>query len=292
MERRSRSLLKNYSMNKLPSCFYLVLLMISVCTVQCVQGQDAGVVEYQSKLNFGLDSTGAPVSRTIIAKTWFKDSIVIFEVRINLRTSESTQTGTVVKISNPVWKYSMLNLQTMVAQDYLVFKDTAMPVSNYRVQPNESITWVFYRPKTVSDTAHGFTVLSDTAINSIYYKRVKVLSKFYPQEQSFTVYYLKRTQRKHIFQLNKSVDEIYQGWKIAYSETYDKPTNVLVRTAVTFLRDSLTDEEDSLFSQWSRNAMLTNLPLLSSLDEAQRVSMRTPAHENPTIEIVPNAKKD
>lgn len=221
-------------------------------------------------------------------KIWFKDSSVIYEIRTELETSESTPQGTVVKKSHPVLRYVYLDLHTMSCQDYHMFKDTAQPFCSYNLKWNDTTDlWKFYYTKEVSDTAPGMSVMSDSMVNNISFKRIKVLDQHYPQQRFYNVYYLNCNTFQNMFNLNRTLNDMYPGCKTTMSDLFADDGNLIFRAEYEILEDKLNQVEEKVFNQWHENAITTKLPKLS-YKEARKNCIVIPEHENPTISIIPN----
>jgi hypothetical protein len=218
-------------------------------------------------------------------RIWFKDSCVVYEIRANLESSESTSKGTVVKRSSPVWKYAYLDLRNMHCQEYLHFKDTSLPFCNYILKPDEMIGWKFYMPKSSMDTGTGIIPMSDTTIDKKVFKRLNGIWKD-PVETLYSISYLDCNAPQNIFYMGKTISEMYPGCKITRSDVFDSDGKLLSRFEFKIIRDKLTEEEESALNQWEKNAKNTTLPLLTQA-EARQIAIPNPEHENPTIRIEP-----
>ena len=223
-------------------------------------------------------------------KIWFKDSCVVYELRIRYETRDQTPQGTIVKKSYPVWRYVYLDLRTMICQDYQHFKDTATPFCNYFIKPEDTLRFLnFFSKKTSLDITQKKILLSDTVINRTIFKRIKVFYKYYPQQNFYTIYYQNCNVPQNIFYFNTTLNKTYPGCKTVIGDFFDSTGNLLIRDKYEILTDKLTLEEKNIFKQWYQNSLKTKLPLLP-YEEAIRSCISNYEHENPTIKIIPNKK--
>lgn len=224
-------------------------------------------------------------------KIWFKDSSVIFAIRLYLESRESTAEGTILKKSNPVWRYMYLNLRTMACQDYLSFKDTAAPFCNYRFPLNEPANvWVFFAQKNASDTLHGVFPLNDTIINNTVFKRIKILYKYYDLHKDYGVYYLEKDPKKSIFHMNQTLSDMYPDYNAKKFDFFEPNGNIIFGSE-HIITDKLTSEEECIFKKWESNAKNTKLPIISYSD-VYKIILPYPEHENPQITIIPLKKRE
>jgi len=253
------------------------------------QYQTEGIVKYTwSRIHTNDSTNKEKILWSEWSRIWFKDSSVIYEMRINYQTSDQTAHGTtVVKKSYPVWRYVYLDLRTMICQDYQTFKDTATPFCNYSIKLSDAISiWKFFAPKSDRDTTPGVSTLSDTIIGNSKFKRIKVLYKYHAQTGDYLIYYLNCNTIPNMFHLNRSLNEMFPGCKATRQDLLDRNNKVTGRTEYNILSDKLTDAEENVFRHWRDNAVKTKLPLLSY----SQVYQMCPAnydHENPIIEILP-----
>lgn len=270
---------------------FLTLLFLLLHSSGYSQYQTEGLIEYSfSKTHNDDFANTEKIDWREWTKIWFKDSCVIYELRINFETRDQTPKGTVVKKSYPVWRYIYLDLNTMICQDYQNFKDTAKPFCNYSLKLNDTIgIWKFFAPKIVTDTIPGIATMSDTTINNTLFKRIKLLYKYYRETGDYSIYYLGCNIPKNMFHLNRTLDEIFSCCKGTRVELLDKNGKVTGRTEYKVISNKLTVEEENIFKQWHKNAATTKLPLLP-FREAIRSCISNYQHENPTITIIPNKK--
>jgi hypothetical protein len=272
----------------------LFLVLLSIIALSSVyfeaNCQKEGSVIYTTDEYLYRNSSGTPILTSHQKKIWFKDSTVIYEIRINRETTESTADGLVTKKSNPVLRYSLLNLRNMIGQDYLIFTDSATPVSNFRLQPDETLSWTFYKSGMAIDTSQVVTKIADTIIGSTPYRRIRMPYPLSQDETGYCLYYLQKTKGT-IFQLNRLVDSIYKGWRTTLLQLFDQNNNLLLTSKLEVPNGVLTKKERSIFVKWGKNARATKLPLLNSLSEAEAIKIRMPDHENPVISVEPKNRK-
>ncbi|MBS1733336.1 MAG: hypothetical protein JST02_08580, partial [Bacteroidetes bacterium] len=202
-------------------------------------------------------TTQLPLLDTSVSRIWFKDSSVIFEVKIiTIETIHSKITTE--KISFKPFKFTYLDLRTMKCQDYITLTDTSSPITNYVLTSEGGDFWEFYLPKKADDTLGIRTVLPDTIINKKSYKRLKIAAADTVEHE----YYIECNAKQNIFHLNRTLDEMYPGCKIVKSIEKRKNIPFTYIIEVNVLSDSLTMNEESIFSKWAKNASECKLPLL------------------------------
>ncbi len=247
---------------------------------------NSSFIDFSSKI---LDTKDSMIKDE--TKMWFKDSCVIYELRIHLESSTSINEGTLVKKSYPVWKYIYLDLRTMICQDYLNLQDTALPFCNYSLKPDDaSGIWAFFAPKKESDTLHGLFPLNDTIISNTTFKRIKILYKYYEYEKSYSVYYFDCAAKQNMFYFNRTLGEMYPNCKPRKLDFFDSTNKLIIKGEINVVRDKLNLKEDCIFKQWNKNAKNTKLPMLT-VSESEKIHISEPEHENPTITILPREKK-
>lgn len=258
------------------------------------QAQNEGLVTIQSYSP--IDLSGVPLGTKDILlmqekKMWFKDSCVIYEIRTNLHTTESTNEGEIVKKSFPVLRYVYLDYRRMICQDYLDLKDTALPFCNYVLKPSDPIgIWQFFAPKNELDTLHGVFPLCDTLINNKNYKRFKILYRYYEYEKAYSIYYFDCNEKQNKFNVNRTLSDMNPTCKSSRSEFFDETNKLIYRSECNVVRDKLNLTEENIFKQWGQNALATKLPLIT-VSEASKIPIRDPEHENPIITILPRKEE-
>lgn len=268
--------------------FTLALLLSLAYSFGYSQNQKEGIIEYSWSSIYIDSSQKENTNWREWNRIWFKDSCVVYELRINMESKDHSLEQTVVKKSYPVWKYVYLDLRTMICQEYSSFKDTAMPYCNYFLKSGDPMgIWKFFLSKDVSDTMPGTNAMSDTSINNILFKRIKVLYKYYRETGNNWVYYINCNTKFNMFHLNKTLNEMFPGCKATRLDLLDRNGRVTSRTEYKVISDTLSPEEEKIFQKWHQNACKTKLPLLS-YEEAKRTCVATYEHENPTITIIPN----
>ena len=216
-------------------------------------------------------------------RVWFKDSCIIYELRINYETRDQSLEQTTIKKSYPVWRYVYLDLRTMICQDYSSFKDTAMPYCNYFLKPTDiSSVWEFYKNEK---RYNSLDVITDTVINNTVFKRTKMF--YNTPAKYYSIYYLNCNAQKNMFDLDKSLNEMFPDCKTMMIEGFNLNGKLQNRTEYKIISDTLTADEKKIFQKWQQNACKIQLPLLS-YEEARKSCVATYDHENPTITIIPN----
>lgn len=217
----------------------------------------SGIVSYQAYFTEYDSTTQLPLADTTPSRIWFKDSSVIFEVKLihieGIQSSPPTE-----KISFRPFMFTYLDLRTMKCQDYITLTDTSSPVNNYSLNLGEGFGWEFYLPKKTDDTLGIRTVLPDTIVNNKSYKRLKIVTSDTIEHE----YYIDCNAKPTIFHLNRTLDEIYTNCKVVKSVLKFKNTPFTDISEVKVLSDSLSRSEESIFSKWAKNASECKLPLL------------------------------
>jgi hypothetical protein len=268
----------------------IVLFLINM-PFSFTQALKQGVFKFSTNEIFNTDLNNEIVGRKNFAHLWYKDSTVVIEHRINYRSEDQTPEGWVIKESYPVARYMFINLRTMLCQEYLNFKDTAKPFCNYQLKVSDTSEFqYFFTPKSSNDTLHGVFPLNDTIVNGINFKRIKILYKHYEFEKSYSLYYLDCRPNESIFYLNKTLSEIYSGCKAYRADFCDASGKPIIRTEITNIRNKLNATEENIFKCWTKNAVITTLPLISH-SQASRINIPFPEHENPKITVMPLEKK-
>jgi hypothetical protein len=252
----------------------------------------SGIVIHRTTM-FWNNKDGTKTIEPYDNKIWFRDSTVVYEVRLNLETDDSTPEGRIIKKSRPVWMYSFIDLRTMIGQDYLHFNDSSRSFSNYRLKENESPGWQFNKVIPLSKPNLIDRNLRDTQINGVKVKRVKVLNQHYPLIMEYVIYYLKIDTSKHMFHMDQAIRGIYPGYRAFQVDSFDDTGSLWSRSELTIIAEHLSKEEKSVFSHWEKNAKTTKLPLLSShLEALTSTEIPHPPHENPTIKLVPHSHEN
>jgi hypothetical protein len=214
------------------------------------------------------------------SKIWFKDSCVIYEVKV-ITTFTNDIDDSYFKESHDIYKYTYLDLRTLICQDYYNLSDTALPVCNYQVKSGESMNWDFYSKRSM-DPAGEFIPLPDTIFENKSYKRVRFANKAFQYED---VFYLDCEPRNNIFHINKTVDELYPNCKVVRLETRGDLKSPLVGIFhPTIVREKLTTQEKEIFKKWGVNAKSTTLPMLTQSEASKKC--KPPAIEPPPYDTV------
>lgn len=214
-------------------------------------------------------TTILPMVNNFESRIWFKDSTVIYEVKVQWGINIAEENGMKRKEGYDVFKYTYLDLKTLRCQDYYNLSDTAKPINNYRLKRDEVINWKFYYDENPVDLAGSRSVLPDTVIGEKQYKRIKFTSKN-GDYNSETINYLDCFSKTTIFHLNRALDIENPGCQVVMTESrpdVNKPLKSVFKTEI--IQDKLLDNELKIFKKWGKNMQSTRLPLLS-LDEVNR----------------------
>ncbi|MBS1743727.1 MAG: hypothetical protein JST81_11895 [Bacteroidetes bacterium] len=198
--------------------------------------------------------------------TWFKDSTVIHEMYIEY---SETINDSVISHGVRIYKYSVLDLTKKRGQDYVTFSDTAKPITNYSLDP-EDVSYGFYPKKHIYDKyMDSLIALSDTIVKGIVYKRLYFDLSGQGWSQRL-IYYLAPLESDNIFHLSRILDSCYPAFKVSRIQFVDKLTGYSDVSSLEVIRDWLTSSEQNVIEAWKQNIDTTSLPLTSKR-EADRI---------------------
>jgi hypothetical protein len=273
--------------------FILISILITVGIFPCnSQNLLSGVFKFSTYEIIYPDSTNKETEgRKSFLHLWYKDSCAIIEHRINYGTEEETATGVIRKESYPAYRFSFINLRTLQCQDYLHLSDTAKPFCNYLRKTTDRIeNNFFFTTKSKYDTLGGTHIMSDTIIDGITYKRIKILYQNYEYEKSYSILYLDCRPNNSMFYFNKTLTDLYNGCKAFRTDFCDSTGRSVIRSEMLTVSNKLSTSENKLFDCWKKNAAITTLPLIS-YSEAKEIMIFDIKHENPRITFKPYDKK-
>lgn len=221
------------------------------------------------------DENKLPLPVTMNNNIWFKDSIVIYEVKIINVATLNTASGSFRKEKYETYKYSFLDLRNKKCQDYYCFSDTATPICSYKLDSNESVGWNFYHEDNARNIPGKLISISDANLNG---KPVKLIK--YEKELNGIVsqysYYLKNNKVEDIFFLNKTIDKTIPKYKtFRYDLKADSNDSLIWVTESNIVKTHLSFDEDKVFEKWKKNAQQSKLPVISYA-EAKKLSYPKP----------------
>jgi hypothetical protein len=198
--------------------------------------------------------------------TWFKDSTVIFEIFEDYTESIN---DSIVAEGSCIRNYSILDLTTMRAQDYLTFADTAMPLTNYLLKTNESISWDFYRTSHLYDKyIDSLIPIPDTTIDGKSFKRLWFPLSGNGWYQKIT-YFIICSKLENIFHMSRAFDDRHRGCKVSCIQYEEPSTGRSSINKLILIRDNLTITESKIFEKWKANLETSTLPI-TTLNEGQK----------------------
>lgn len=232
-----------------------------------------GIISYQTYFTDYDSLTRLPLFNTSENRIWFKDSSVIYEIKIIKIKTDHTPKGTFEKTTFDLLKYTYLDLRTMRCQDYFSLKDTALPLDNYILKPGEGFGWEFFTAKNSNDTIGIRSTLPDTIIDNKVYGRIKIRN--HPDTSGYDYeYYLDCNLKNNMFHLNPTLDEMYPKCKVVryVLKSKDDPFTTIVNTKI--ISDTLSKVEVAVFTKWGHNAITTKLPVINS-KEANKLTLNS-----------------
>jgi hypothetical protein len=267
--------------------------MLSLAGVYSCNSQilKSGVFKFSTKEIYYTNSNKEIEGQKSFLHLWYKDSCAIVEHRINYSTEDETDTGVVIKESYPAYRFTYINLRTMHCQDYLHLSDTAKPFCNYLRKTTDRIeNNFFFATKSKYDTLGGIHTMSDTLIDGITYKRIKILYQYYDYEKSYSVLYLDCRPNNSMFYFNKTITDLSNGCKAFRTDFFDSTNRPIIRSEMSTVSSKLSKVENSIFECWKKNGVNSTLPLIS-YSEAKNIAIFDIKHENPKITIRPYNKR-
>lgn len=201
--------------------------------------------------------------------TWFKDSIIIFEV---YEYYSMYSADNLISEGCRVDHYSILDLRNMKAQDYLSFLDTAKPLTHYVLKDGESASWVFYSSHEPYDEyIDSLIPISDTTIDGNHFKRLWFgISGKGPYNK--ITYFLSCSGVENIFHLSKAVDDRYPGCKVVYVQYEEPGSGRNALNKLLFIRDTLAGNEIKVFEAWLTNLNTSALPVTTHQEAMQHLT--------------------
>lgn len=188
------------------------------------------------------------IDSTLKQKIWFKDSLIIDEVRDVVIYSDS-------KISTIDFKlkyYRFTDLRTKNVWIFSNFSDTAKAWKSYNIYDSTDIVggWDFKRKW--EDRTFKFRFLRDTIINKVKYQIYMAKGPDTTKNDALFAY-ATDSGMYPVFSLdyNLSNEIKLPILKTDYSTTQEV-ANRIVNSSLTLLRDSLTTEEEKVFKAWER----------------------------------------
>ncbi len=237
--------------------FFRNLLFFCCFIISCTAPKkikNLGVVISKSdfhnpKLNkFIGDQTYAPDM-----KIWYKDGFAIE----NVTYLYSTQNNDDPEIRKAVLDhYTFIDIRTKSFYDYTSFSDTAKLIKKY-IQPDSadvSGAWSFFRYYDIP-TTHVPIPISDTTIEGIIYKRLKlidILNHNGKMSHLTIVAYFRCDIKGTMFQYDRHLGEKIGCPNVRLDDYIsDRPAT---SSYIEFVADKLTPEELKVFAAWEKNA--------------------------------------
>lgn len=203
---------------------------------------------------------------------WFKDSAMILEMKLFYNYSNN---DTTYYKGYDVFKYTYIDLTTLLCQDYYHFSDTAQVVYNYKLNSLDEFPFrdMFSGRKQYSSSK--LIILPDTNINGKKTKRL--LDSFNSQQHNYrqnTIYYLEMENcRSNLFHINLEAEKMVPlSWIFRIETNVLSPRQYSSFDEFKIISNSLTNNVERIFNCWKQNSLETKLPLLSIKDVAQKQS--------------------
>ncbi len=195
--------------------------------------------------------------------TRFMDSVVIFEIYEQWSESEG---DSITAEGVRIFKYSILDLTNMRAQDYITFSDTATPVTNYQLKNSESISFGFHLDKhPYGKYIDSLVPMPDSMINGKQYKRLYFDLSGSGWHQRL-VYYFEHQESRNIFHMMKPFDSCYPGYKITRVQYIDMLTGHSSFSYLELVSNTLNVVEHNVFEAWQKNLSTSTLPITSKIE--------------------------
>ena len=202
----------------------------------------------------------------IDGRIWFKDSFCIFERKTKCSDHGNFLDSTDDKTFYAVYKYTFMDLRTLICQDYIHLSDTCRPVANYRLKENEYFNIALFSKKNNPGISDSVQHLSDTIMHGKSYKRIIYATHQGKSTNNF-IYLYACDGVKNIFNLHPDFEGVHPDCELVRSEFYSSASPGVVQiTELTMERNSLTDTELSIFNRWLINSRENKLPLLTYKD--------------------------
>lgn len=238
------------------------ILALQIACAQNVQFLKEGVLDQHRYFSSISDSANLPMPDNLRSRIWFQDSCIINEIMSYNTFTEQADTGIVNKSGWELSRYVYMDLRTMKCQDYYEFSDSSQPVCNYVVKKNEGLGWNFFDDFDSISKKGSWEKLADTMISLKNFKREKLVYFLGTYRYEY-IYYLDCSAPKHIFHLNKYLDEKYPHCKTVTRQFKGEIQDSLkLMFELNVVNNKLSPIESKIFKQWAKNARKTTLPLL------------------------------
>jgi len=235
--------------------FIIVFLILNGFYTQAQDFQKEGSIKMISNL-FGDTDT---------LRIWFRDSTALIEI---ISSSSETINDSLVKSVSKLSHYSILDLKTMRAQDYLGWSDTANPVSTYRLEADEFIAWNFQKNKNLA--AVDMSNLHFDKDSMIDGRLIKLYSMLDSSNICFSGHRfgVSCPGKNNIFHLAQAVDEKFPGCRVSFveSEWLDHRKTF---SKLEMMSNSLSKSERTVFDSWEKKLSNLSLPLLTQKQATQ-----------------------
>lgn len=188
-------------------------------------------------------------------RIWFKDSMVIEEIS-GLYINRDTN-GHETRLVKTEY-YTFIDMPSKTFYDYDVFSDTAKLIKKYIQNDSTPVFggWNFYVahkwPRTESPSP-----LSDTVINNITYKRLRLVNEIHKNNGKFDqifIAYLCCDKKNTMFMFDKDLSK-KMGCPIVRVDELSSETQSNQRSSqIEFIRNKLTSEELKVINAWGIKA--------------------------------------
>ena len=241
-------------MKKTFICLLHLAFMLQACGQQDYDKE--GIVILKNYYSGYEDSLQLPFVH-IENKVWFKDSVVVIERKsiVTLESENKYSRNTVV------YKYTLLDLKTMICEDYEHFSDTATLLGRYRLAPGEFFDKGLFLSKKESDVSGDMVDLPDTTINGKQYKRIKVNYEGYHQ-----ICYFENQWSSNLFHINRTLNEKYDGYFITKTELKANGIKGSKWFEMFFLQHHLDSNSSKVIDKWIQNSQTVKMPVQTLQD--------------------------
>ncbi len=186
-------------------------------------------------------------------KIWYKDSLVIEQIKLVNINTDTTQLTT---ITHPIDGYVFIDLKSKSFYHYKTFSDTALIINKYTQPDSLPIQgnggWNFYNSRDLKLIGNPET-LSDTVINNLTYKRVKLFTKI-EEDIVIQIGYLECDRKNSFFQLYTNLGKKLGCPIVRLDDLPSIQNPKAVSVQIDFVSDKLTSNEMKVFNAWEKNA--------------------------------------
>lgn len=234
-----------------------LFILFNIFCMSCTRhpntfNSNSGTIEYKGQLYDTVGNQFSKPALTTNSKIWYKDSLVIEEVR-SVQIVEDAKNSTQTTI---IENYRFNDLRSRMTYEYKKFSDTASLIRKYSLDDSIKIYggWNFkFKRKLEYQGTPEF--LSDTTIDQVNYKRIK-LTMTMGDHLLFIVCYQRCDKKGTIFDHDPDLSKITGCPTVKVFIFSPEKKDIPNSSETNFLTDTLTNEELKVFAAWERNAKL------------------------------------